>query len=101
MAAHRDMVERGIDVHWKKQYKHYGGHPSGESPGSFYKKPSSDCEFQDSGQINKKDSLGNPRRQHLRHGFRVHEMSDAGKNEQDIKSDPGSAPRIVVTLRDD
>jgi hypothetical protein len=95
------MVEHSVNVYWKKQYEHYRGNPPREASVVFFKKAGTDREFKDSGQIDEEDSLRNPRRQHLRHGFCVNEMSDTRKDEQKGKSDRGSTLRIVVTLRHD
>jgi hypothetical protein len=77
------MLDRRVDVGWKEKYEHDGRNPSGESPGAWHKETDSDCEFQTPRQIDEKCPLRDPGRQHLRHGFRLYEVSDAREKEQD------------------
>jgi hypothetical protein len=88
------MVDRRVDVCWKEQNEHYGRNPTSESPGLGHEETGGDGEFQDPRQIHEKRPLRDPGRQHLRHGFRLDEVSNTRKNEQDDKSDGSRAPNV-------
>jgi hypothetical protein len=94
------VIERSVDIYWKKRHEDYAGKPSGETTVLFIEKAGSKREFQSSRQINEEDSLRNPSWQHFGHGFGVNEVSDACKNEQEAKAGRGRALRIVTTMRD-
>src|SRR5690606_5008995 len=94
VATHGNLFKGGKHIGWEEPNQNDDGCYAGCPPCAADKKPACNGKLKHTSYIDKKDSLGNPFRQHPGELRRLNEVSDAGEHKQRCSSPRRSTSQI-------